>query len=149
VQPRRIAEQALANILTPLPMVREALLLSSELHTDHGDPFDRLLLALARHGGFPLLSIYRQLQALGAVVLRPRGHLQGLWQPLAERRFAVPRHFASFDDFEQRAMRPTFADHGLTDAMVEQVRALFVPHLGADGARFEQPMHVRLLRKTA
>ena len=71
VQPRRIAEQALANGLTPLPMVREALLLSSELHTDHGDPFDRLLFAQARHGGFRLLSIDRQLQALGAVVLRP------------------------------------------------------------------------------
>jgi PIN domain nuclease of toxin-antitoxin system len=71
VQPRRIAEQALANGLTPLPMVREALLLSSELHTEHGDPFDRLLFAQARHGGYRLLSIDRQLQALGAVVLRP------------------------------------------------------------------------------
>ena len=71
VQPRRVAEQTLANGLTPLPMVREALLLSSEPHTDHGDPFDRLLYAQARHGGFRLLSIDRHLQALGAVVLRP------------------------------------------------------------------------------
>ncbi len=71
VQPRRIAEQALANGLTPLPMVREALLLSSELHAEHGDPFDRLLFAQARHGGYRLLTIDRQLQALGAVVLRP------------------------------------------------------------------------------
>ena len=31
LQPRRIAEQALSNGLIPLPMVREALLLSSEL----------------------------------------------------------------------------------------------------------------------
>lgn len=59
-----------ANGLTPLPMVREALLLSSERHTDHRDPFDRLLFAQARHGGFRLLSIARQLQALGAVVLQ-------------------------------------------------------------------------------
>ena len=71
VQPCRVAEQALANGLTPLPMVREALLLSSEPHTDHGDPFDRRLYAQARHGGFRLLSIDRHLQALGAVVLRP------------------------------------------------------------------------------
>ena len=71
VQPRRIAEQALANGLTPLPIIREALLLSSELHTDHGDPFDRLLFSQARHGGYRLLSIDRQLQTLGAVVLRP------------------------------------------------------------------------------
>lgn len=71
LQPRRIAEQALSNGLIPLPMVREALLLSSELKTDHGDPFDRLLFAQARHGGFRLLSIDRQLKTLGATVLRP------------------------------------------------------------------------------
>jgi ubiquinone/menaquinone biosynthesis C-methylase UbiE len=71
----------------------------------------------------------------------------GAWQPLAERRFAMPRRFASFEQFEQRSMRPTFADHGITEEMVERVRALFLPHLGPDGARFEQPMHVRVLRK--
>lgn len=76
-----------------------------------------------------------------------RALASGAWQPLAERRFAMPRRFASFDEFEQRSMRPTFADHGITDEMVERVRALFLPHLGPDGARFEQPMHVRVLRK--
>ncbi len=76
-----------------------------------------------------------------------RALASGAWQPLAERRFALPRRFASFDEFEQRSMRPTFADHGITDEMVERVRALFLPHLGPDGARFEQPMHVRVLRK--
>jgi ubiquinone/menaquinone biosynthesis C-methylase UbiE len=78
-----------------------------------------------------------------------RALASGAWQPLAERRFAMPRRFASFDEFEQRSMRPTFADHGITDEMVERVRALFLPHLGPDGARFEQPMHVRVLRKAA
>ena len=76
-----------------------------------------------------------------------RALASGAWQPLAERRFALPRRFANFDEFEQRSMRPTFADHGITDEMVERVRALFLPHLGPDGARFEQPMHVRVLRK--
>jgi ubiquinone/menaquinone biosynthesis C-methylase UbiE len=78
-----------------------------------------------------------------------RALASGAWQPLAERRFALPRRFASFDEFEQRSMRPTFADHGITDEMVARVRALFLPHLGPDGARFEQPMHVRVLRKAA
>ena len=76
-----------------------------------------------------------------------RALASGAWQPLAERRFALPRRFANFDEFEQRSMRPTFADHGITDEMVARVRALFLPHLGPDGARFEQPMHVRVLRK--
>jgi PIN domain nuclease of toxin-antitoxin system len=71
MQPRRIAEQALANGLTPLPMIREALLLSSELQTDHSDPFDRLLFAQTRQGGYRLPSIDRRMQDLGAVVLRP------------------------------------------------------------------------------
>jgi ubiquinone/menaquinone biosynthesis C-methylase UbiE len=78
-----------------------------------------------------------------------RALASGAWQPLAERRFALPRRFANFDEFEQRSMRPTFADHGITDEMVARVRALFLPHLGPDGARFEQPMHVRVLRKAA
>jgi ubiquinone/menaquinone biosynthesis C-methylase UbiE len=76
-----------------------------------------------------------------------RALASGAWQPLAERRFALPRRFANFDEFEQRSMHPTFADHGITDEMVARVRALFLPHLGPDGARFEQPMHVRVLRK--
>lgn len=50
-----------------------------------------------------------------------RALASGAWQPLAERRFAMPRRFASFDEFEQRSMRPTFADHGITDEMVERV----------------------------
>ena len=44
-------------------------------------------------------------------------------------------------------MRPTFADHRIDDAKLATVRAAFEPHLGADGAHFRQPMHVRLLRK--
>jgi SAM-dependent methyltransferase len=76
-----------------------------------------------------------------------RAVASGAWQAETERRFAMPRHFASFEEFEQRTMRPTFADHRLTDALVEQVRALFKTHLGPDGAHFEQPMHLRLLRK--
>ena len=44
-------------------------------------------------------------------------------------------------------MRPTFADHQIDDGLLATVRAAFEAHLGADGARFERPMHVRLLRR--
>jgi hypothetical protein len=46
-------------------------------------------------------------------------------------------------------MRPTFADHRIDDAKLEQVRAAFMPHVGPDGAHFVRPMHVRLLRRNA
>jgi hypothetical protein len=49
-------------------------------------------------------------------------------------------------EFEQRMMRPTFADHGIDEAMVERVRLRYLPHQGPVGARFTRPMHVRLLR---
>jgi SAM-dependent methyltransferase len=71
----------------------------------------------------------------------------GAWTQQAERRFEMPVRFRDFADFEQRSMRPTFADHRIDDAMLAAVRAAFEPHLGPDGVYFRRPMHVRLLRK--
>jgi SAM-dependent methyltransferase len=70
------------------------------------------------------------------------------WNAEADLHFETPVHFPNFEAFEQRMMRPTFADHGIDAAMVERVRARYLPHQGADGAHFTRPMHVRLLRKT-
>lgn len=72
VQPRRVVKQAIANGLRCLPIHQEALLISSELQIVHGDPFDRLLYAQAKHAGHLLLSIDRDLRALGATVLVPK-----------------------------------------------------------------------------
>jgi ubiquinone/menaquinone biosynthesis C-methylase UbiE len=71
----------------------------------------------------------------------------GAWQQVAERRFEVPVRFDDFADFEQRMMRPTYADHRIDDAKLAAVRACFEPHVGPDGARFTRPMHVRVLRR--
>lgn len=70
--PRKLAAQALANGLRPLPIQMEALLVSSELRQTHGDPFDRLLYAQARLAGHKLLSIDRRLAGFGATVVTPR-----------------------------------------------------------------------------
>lgn len=69
IQPRKLASQAVANGLRPLPIQMEALLTSCELRQTHGDPFDRLLYAQARNGGYRLLSIDRTLTGFGAVVV--------------------------------------------------------------------------------
>ena len=69
------------------------------------------------------------------------------WEQVAERRFEMPVSYRDFADFEQRMMRPTFADHRIDDAKLAEVRAVFEPHCGPDGARFTRPMLVRLLRR--
>jgi SAM-dependent methyltransferase len=69
------------------------------------------------------------------------------WAQVAERRFEVPVRFRDFDDFEQRMMRPTYADHRIDADKLAAARAIFEPHAGPDGARFTRPMHVRLLRR--
>ena len=71
----------------------------------------------------------------------------GVWEQVAERRFEMPVRFSDFAEFEQRMMRPTFADHRIDDTKLAAVRAAFAPHCGPDGARFLRPMHVRLLRR--
>ena len=72
LQPRRILKQAITNGLHSLPIQRDAVLLSCELRQTHSDPFDRLLYAQAKHGGYRLLTIDRKLAALGAVVVIPK-----------------------------------------------------------------------------
>lgn len=74
---------------------------------------------------------------------------RGLFEPVAERRFVMPVHFADFAEFEARMMRPTFADHGIDEVKLAAVRAALAPHWTAEGARFDRPMHVRLLRRPA
>ncbi len=71
----------------------------------------------------------------------------GTWEQVAVRRFEMPVHFRHFEDFEQRMMRPTFADHAIDDAKLAAVRRAFEPHCGTHGAHFKRPMHVRLLRR--
>lgn len=71
----------------------------------------------------------------------------GRWTAVAERRFAMPVHFGDFAEFEQRMMRPTYATHSVDESVLATARAAFMPHLGADGAHFVRPMHVRLLRR--
>ena len=71
------------------------------------------------------------------------------WQQVAEHRFAQAVHYASFDEFAKRMLYPTFADHGIDEAITQRVREAFEPHCTAEGASFVRPMHVRLLKRAA
>ena len=72
LQPRRVAEQALRDGFRMCALSLEPILLSCELQQKHGDPFDRLLYAQAKHFGYRLLSIDRTLSEFGAHVINPR-----------------------------------------------------------------------------
>ena len=61
----------------------------------------------------------------------------------------MPIRFEDFADFERRMMRPTYAEHQIDDAKLADVRTAFEHHLGADGAHFNRPMHVRVLARTS
>ena len=69
LQPRRVVEQALRDGFRMYPLSIEPLLMSCELRQTHGDPFDRLLYAQAKHMGFRLMCIDRKLLEFGSQVI--------------------------------------------------------------------------------
>ena len=71
----------------------------------------------------------------------------GGWVQTAEQRFETPVRFRDFADFEQRMMRPTYADHRIDAAKLAEVAKAFAPNCGPGGACFTRPMHVRLLQR--
>lgn len=75
-----------------------------------------------------------------------RALASGSWTAEAECRFDVPVHYADFAEFERRMLGVTFMTHHVDDALLARIRARFELHLGAGGAHFTRPMHVRLLR---
>lgn len=72
LQPRRVVEQALRDGFRMVALSIEPILLSCELRQSHDDPFDRLLYAQAKHAGFRLMTIDRELSQFGAQIINPR-----------------------------------------------------------------------------
>ncbi len=71
----------------------------------------------------------------------------GLFVSAEEIFFKAPVHFPDFAAFERQIIGATHTRHVLSDAVYAEVRQRFLAHVGADGARFESPMRVNLLRK--
>jgi len=132
----------------PLPLLGQALRESARVLRPGG----HLYVSEPVYTG-PLNELVRLFNDEGVVRAAAQSALDdalqdGAWVQVAERRFATPVTFKDFVDFEQRMMRPTFADHRIDDAKLAQVGAAFAPHCTAQGARFTRPMHVRLLRRS-
>ena len=73
----------------------------------------------------------------------------GGWEQLSETHFNVPVVYRDFAEFEARMIGLTYVNHQLDAAMLQQVQERFAPHMTAEGARFERPMRVNLLRRRA
>ena len=72
LQAQRILDQALRDGFRALALDLESILLSCELRQEHGDPFDRLLYAQARHHRYRLMTMDRALSSFGTTVVNPR-----------------------------------------------------------------------------
>lgn len=72
---------------------------------------------------------------------------RGLFTLVEERFFYSPLQFGSFADFEDRVIGVTHTQHRLSSEQHAAVRTRFNTHVGPEGARFEQPMRVDVLRK--
>lgn len=69
VQPRSVAHAALSAGLSELPVSMESMMVSCELKSAHGDPFDRLLYAQAKTERCKLMSADGALRKFGAIVI--------------------------------------------------------------------------------
>jgi PIN domain nuclease of toxin-antitoxin system len=72
LEPRKIHAQAIDDGFQAAAVTVEHMLVSCELRGQLTDPFDRLLYAQARTGGFKLLSIDRGMRQLGTQIVSPR-----------------------------------------------------------------------------
>lgn len=69
---------------------------------------------------------------------------------LAEQRFFNTRNdFEDFADFEDKVLGVTHTEHNLSPELHQTVRETFEQYMGPEGARFEMPIRVDLLRHPA
>lgn len=71
----------------------------------------------------------------------------GLFTLQEEIFFNTPRNYDNFEDFENRLIKVTHANHSLSKALLGQVREQFSRHMTDNGADFFTPIRVDLLTK--
>ncbi|MEE9394523.1 MAG: class I SAM-dependent methyltransferase [Planctomycetota bacterium] len=70
----------------------------------------------------------------------------GKFELVSQTFLRCPLSFASFDEFDERVIRVTHTSHVLADEVLEEVRSTFARYAKTDGAQFEQPVRIDLLR---
>jgi SAM-dependent methyltransferase len=85
-------------------------------------------------------------EAFGAL---ERAVRSGAFELESQTFFLSPLHFAGFSAFEEHVIGATHTEFDLTDGRYERARETFASFEGEDGAHFEQPIRVDLLRRPA
>ena len=75
-----------------------------------------------------------------------RGVERGMFELQEQIFFNAPGHFRDFTEFEKRMLNVTHTEHRIDAELYEQIRLAFNSHMGEDGAHFEKPSRVDLLR---
>jgi len=63
--------------------------------------------------------------------------------------FNAPMSFENFAAFEQMILKATHTDHSLSDELFAQIKQRFESHMTKDGAHFQMPIRIDLLRKNS
>jgi SAM-dependent methyltransferase len=72
---------------------------------------------------------------------------EGRFQHARQCFFSTPGHFDSFAQFEERVIHVTHTDHQLSAELHDAVRRAFERHMTDNGANFNNPLRVDILRK--
>ena len=96
-----------------------------------------------------ILRLFHDEEQVRAAALNAlnRAVSSGAWQQAVEVFFDVPVTYRDFADFEQRMIGVTYLNHSLDASTLAAVRTRFEQHMSPDGAYFERPTRVNLLRK--
>lgn len=71
----------------------------------------------------------------------------GRFELASEAFFSTPSRYESFEQFEERILNVTHTEHRLSPDLYQQVREQFMRHMAPQGADFQMPLRVDLLRK--
>ncbi len=72
---------------------------------------------------------------------------QGTLELVEQIFFNAPGHYRDFTHFENRMLNVTHTEHRIDDALYQQIQLAFNQHMTPDGAHFQKPSRVDLLRR--
>lgn len=72
---------------------------------------------------------------------------EGVLELAGQHFFNTPNNFEDFSDFEQKVIGVTHTNHQLSPELLQTVKDKFNSFMGAEGAKFEMPIRVDLLRR--
>ncbi|MFN3397502.1 MAG: class I SAM-dependent methyltransferase [Sulfurimicrobium sp.] len=71
----------------------------------------------------------------------------GIFELEKQKFFSTPSRYETFGHFEERILNVTHTEHRLSPDLYRQVRERFLRHMTPQGADFEMPLRVDLLRR--